>query len=74
VPDILAHALTVRLLRNGTIDRADVEAIADELDAYGEHDAAHAARAAILEVAAPSTAEWRRSKIRIIPDGGNTDG
>jgi len=71
VPDILAHALTVRLLRNGTIDRDDVMAIADELEAQGETDAAHAARAAIIEAATPSMAEWRRSKIRIVPDGGN---
>lgn len=69
--DALAYHLLLQLLKRGDLDQADIEAIAARLEEEGEADAAHAVRAALLEADAPSEAEFRRSRMRLVPDGGN---
>ena len=72
--DALAFHLLKHLIRRGDLDLDDIEAIATELEAEGESQAAHECRAAALEAQAPSNADWRRSKLHLIKtDGGKAN-
>lgn len=71
----LAEALIAQLVRSGVLSDGDIAAIADALDAANEPDAAHQARVSMIEAQAPTDANWnaekRRSRLHIVPDGGN---
>ena len=71
--DALAFHLLKHLIRKGDLDLDDVEAIASDLEAEGNTQAAHECRAAALEAQAPSNADWRRSKLRLIDTDGGKD-
>ena len=69
--DALAFHLLKHLIRRGDLDLDDIEAIAADLEAEGQSDAAHECRAAAIEAQALSNADWRRSKLRLVDtDGG----
>jgi hypothetical protein len=72
--DALAYHLLLQLIRRGDIGQSDVDEMAARLEAEGEKDRAHAVRAAVVEATLPDEAEWRRSKIKLIHDGGNETG
>lgn len=69
--DALAFHTLIQLIRNGYLDQADCNEIADRLTAEGETDAAHAARAAVLEASMgnPADRERERVKLRLIEGG-----
>ena len=75
--DPTAFHTIIQLIKNGTFDLDDIEAIAERLEDEGESDAAHSVRAAVIEASAVSAAEseiaFRRSRIRVVAssDGGN---
>ena len=69
--DDLAFHLLLQLIRRGVLGSEDIDEIAARLQSEGETDAAHAVRAAPLEAFPPDQAEWRRSKLKLVPDGGN---
>ena len=69
--DALAFHLLLQLLRRGALDSEDIEEIAARLQSEGEADAAHAVRTAPFEAFPPDEAEWRRSKLKLVRDGGN---
>lgn len=64
-----------QLVRRGDLDADDIDAIATDLEAVNEREAAHLARAAFVEALAPTQSEWeaerRRARMRAVPpDGG----
>lgn len=73
--DPAAFHTIIQLIRNGTFDLDDIEQIAERLEDEGLPDDAHAVRAAVVEASAPtvreSEIEFRRSRIRVVSDGGN---
>lgn len=73
--DPTAFHTIIQLVKNGTLDLDDLEEIAERLEDEGLPDDAHAVRAAIVEASAPtvreSEIEFRRSRIRVVSDGGN---
>lgn len=72
--EAIAYHLLLQLIRRGDIGQSDVDEMAARLEAEGETDRAHAVRAAVFEACPPDEAEWRRSKIKLIHDGGNEAG
>lgn len=75
--DALAAALIEHLCRIGVLDADDVDAMADRLDEQGEDDAAHEARAALVEatvgtITPQERADDARGRFRVV-DGGNPD-
>lgn len=83
--DAASYLLLVTLIRNGTLEQGEAEAMARQLDHDGEPDAAHVVRSAIIEAAAGDPADWHRAQIKSAdivhipfydmprPDGGNSD-
>lgn len=73
--DPTAFHTIIQLIRNGTFDLDDIEQIAERLEDEGLPDDALSVRAAVIEANAPtvreSEIEFRRSRIRVVPDGGN---
>jgi hypothetical protein len=68
--DPLTLELIAQLVRNGTLDADDVDAIAARLETAGEPGAAHQCRAAWAEALAPES----RPRLHIITsDGGKGD-
>lgn len=76
IGEIMATALAKALVRKGVLDRADINAVADELDASAEPDdrtAAHVLRCTAIEAEAPPASEWAadraRARFRVIEGG-----
>jgi hypothetical protein len=76
--DALIIALVEQLVRKGALNADDVDAMAERLDGEGEDEAAHWARAALVQAMATPASEWSadqaRSRFRIVTsDGGNRE-
>jgi polyhydroxyalkanoate synthesis regulator phasin len=73
-PPLIA-ALIKQLVRNGALDADDIDEMATRLEQSGHPDEARACMAAFVQASAPSQAEWeaqqRRSRMQVVPDGGN---
>lgn len=72
--DAASYLLLVTLIRNGTLSQGEVEAMARQLVHDGEAEAAHEIRAALIEAAAGDDADWQRTRLSIVSDGGNSGG
>ena len=66
------------MVREGIIAPSELLAMADRLEADGEEESAHAARAILVEATSTQPADYQRSLLRIVPtprfepDGGNS--
>lgn len=78
MPSPLTESLIEQLVRIGVLDADDVDDMARRLDADGYTDDSRIARAAFVKAVAPNQSEWeagqRRSRMQIVPDGGNREG
>lgn len=57
-----------QLVRNGTLSADDIDQMATDLEREGDKDGAHQVRCCLLEAIAPSEAEWRRGKMKLVDD------
>lgn len=71
--DPIALALIRELCRQGSLDASDIERIATDLEAGGHADEAHAVRCEFIQASAPTAAEFRRGKMRIVHTKGGED-
>lgn len=67
--DPIALALIKRMLQEGLLDAADIDAIATEVEPESR-EAAHLVRCQLIEVMTTPEPEWRRQQLKVI-DGGN---
>lgn len=67
--DLIALALIRELCRGGALDSSEIERMAIDLDAAGHGDEAHLVRCQWIKAGAPTQAEFRRSKIKLVTTG-----
>lgn len=76
--DSLFRAYAIEALRCGDMDPVTVNGAADEAEAVGDGDTAHQLRMLIIEAdgtrPTERAAEQRRASIRVVADGGNSQG
>ena len=76
--DPLLAELIRHMVREGLIAPSELLAMADRLEAEGEGQSAHAARAIMVEATGTDPSDYQRSLLRLVPvsrmepDGGNS--
>lgn len=71
--DPIALALIRELCRDGSLGGTEIDRIAADLEAAGHGDEAHAVRCEFIQASAPTAAEFRRGKMRIVHTKGGED-
>lgn len=79
---VATHPLLAELIRHmvreSLLTPSELLAMADRLEAYGEEESAHAARAILVEATGTDPGDYQRSLLRLVPvprmepDGGNS--